>query len=198
MTDAIATVDAPAVDLSGFPSLSEALSSGEAYKSAMKKWETIQKSGWLPASITSPHQCMAIVQHGASMGMDAWESLQCLQIVQGRPSFHAATLRGLIESRYPGQMQVVECTAERCTIKVKVRDVETGEWTFATETWGESESKKAGLFGKNMHAKYPADMNFARCISRVQKHHLPICKAGDVWITELIEPKAEPQGLGDL
>ena len=182
--------------ISTLPTMAEALSSPDAYALAQRRWGDIIKSGWIPAAIKTPMQCMAIVKHGESVGLDAWESLRALQLVQGNPCLKASALGGLLRKRYgPDCYTVLRSDDEACEIKVKVKDPETGEFIYPIVSFTSADVKRAGL--GNLHNKFPASMKFARAITRVERRYLPLT-SGEIWITELVEPKAAPTTLGEV
>lgn len=183
--------------LAKLPTMSEALADPEAYRRADQQWRDIVGTGVLPAAIKSPMQAMAIIETGRSMGLGPWEALRSLQIVKGNPCFKAATLGGLIKKRYGDDCYaVIEASDTACRIKVRQKDPETGGYLFPMVEFTAADAKRAGL--GNLHAKYPASMLFARAITRVEKRYLPIGGGSEVWVTELVQPKAQPQTLADL
>jgi len=183
--------------LAALPTMSEALSSPESYKRAQLQWSEIVATNVLPAAIKSPMQAMAIIETGRSMGLDTWESLRGLQMVQGTPCLKAAALGGLLRKRFGQDCYVVlRSDDEVCEIKVKVRDPETGEFAYPMVRFSASDAKRAGL--GNLHNKYPASMLFARAITRVEKRYHPIGGGSEIWVQELVEPKAAPTTLGEV
>lgn len=186
------------------PSYREAMADADAYKRATSQWQDVISSGWLPSHIKNPKQAMAIVEHGRSMGLDAWESIGALQLVQGNPTVKANKLRALIEKRHPGKMAVIKSDSSACVIRVAQDDPVSGETIPVDVSFTIEDAREAGLTsGKNPNwKKYPADMLFARCITRVEKRFLPI-GSGAVWVAELVDDHAkqnakQPRTLGDL
>lgn len=166
-------------------------------KETYSQWQQILQAGVLPDTIKNPLQAMQLVETGRTIGLDPWEALNSLQIVKGRPCLRAPMLAGLLAKRYGDDaFTVTRSDAEVCEIKIKKTDPETGKPIFPVVRFTMEDAKRAGLSGPSW-TKWPADMLFARAITRVEKRHLPLFKGREVWVEEAVVIE-KPQTLGDI
>ena len=122
----------------------------------------IVKSGLAPQHVKTPEAALVIMRQGHQLGIDEFTALNHMFVVGGKPTSLASLLHTLILRDHGGDgIQVVESTAQRCELRCKRRDSSH----VATIVYTMDEAKQAGLTGGNW-AKYPADMLFARAVSR--------------------------------
>lgn len=126
--------------------------------------EIIVKSGMAPAHIKTAEAAIVVMRYGAQLGVDEFTALQNMYVIGGKPAAMAKLLHSLILRDHGGDaVQIVETNAERCVLRCKRRD--TSNVTEVAYTYAEAEA--AGLPKKNaVWLQYPADMLFARAISR--------------------------------
>lgn len=199
MSEAIAVVE---TELAGMKPqeffISECIKSESAFKLAARRLSIIIETGLLPDNIKTPQQAMVAIEYGADMGMGLLESLRSVQVVKGHPCLKAGAIGSLIKKRFGADAFVVDrCDNTGCVIRVKQLD-QGGEVQWAVVEFLEADAKAAGLFGSGMYKKYPADMYYARAISRVMKRHFQHLGTGEIWVAELVDRKPLPTGLGDV
>lgn len=126
--------------------------------------EVMIKSGMAPAHIKTAEAALVVMRYGHQLGIDEFTALQNMYVIGGKPAAFAGLLHSLIlRDHGGGAIAVREFTAERVTIECRRRD--TGQTATVSYTFKEAE--QAGITKTNPQwAKYPADMLFARCISR--------------------------------
>lgn len=87
--------------------------------------------------------------------------------IQGKIEISARLMNSMI--RRGGHTMEITSTRERCTIKAKRKD--TGEEHTEVFTW--SMAEQAGLAKGNVWQKYPEDMLYNRCMSRLARRLFP-------------------------
>jgi len=105
-----------------------------------------------------PEKCFAAIYKGASLGLDAWTSLQRIAVVNGRATIWGDTALALV--RKSGLMtkfeeEIVENAngelVARCTVK------RGNEKEYVSE-FNQKEAGEAGLWGRNVWKSYPKRM----------------------------------------
>lgn len=160
--------------------------SPEEAKAKLDRWAQVLKTEALPQNIKSPLQAAVMAAHGAELGLSPLRSLSAIHMVKGKPCLKASEIAALIKERFGSDAYTVKrADAEACVIVSR----DGLEVSFT-----QADAKAAGLTGGNWQ-KYPADMLFARCITRVHKRCYP--HLGPVQVLELEQEyersrKAEP------
>lgn len=127
-------------------------------------------TGFLPASIKTPEQAVAIMLKGQELRVPPMYSLSNIVIVQGKPSCSAELMLALIQRDF-GQraMRVKDSSDQSCTVEYRLSgwdDIQS--YTFTIE-----QAEQAGLFKNAVWKSYPAAMLRARCISAVARMAFP-------------------------
>lgn len=119
------------------------------------------KTGFLPSSIKTAEQAMAIILTGRELGIGMMAALNTINVVQGKPTISPQLMLALIERS--GQLENIEVephngNAMRCTMKRKGR-------TAHTEYFGEEEARALGLLGKDNYKKQAFTMYRWRAVA---------------------------------
>lgn len=128
---------------------------------------------------------------GASMGYSPAESMQGIDIIQGRPAIGAHLRAARVEAAGITWPQMVLndkgcwmplCQYGRPMLQPKI-NAETGEMLATPDgkpvmvqvvvSFTMADATKMGLTGKDNWKKNPHDMLFARCVTRVQRRYAP-------------------------
>jgi hypothetical protein len=115
---------------------------------------------------------------GASMGFSPAESMQGIDLIQGRPAV-GAQLRAARMQRNGYDWTIEQCDAKGCKLTVFRGEKSLGQVSFMEE-----DAKSAGLIGKDNWKKDPASMYFARAITRAQRRFAPGVLSADVLSSE--------------
>ena len=167
------------------------LSSNESYSQIAAKLQAMIDSKALPKGITSPMQAAIMIQHGAKYGLTALEALQSVEMVTGQPSIKARAMGELILRHYgPDAFRIVDLTDEQCVIEC--RPPGTDEVKLLTYTM--AMAKKAGLAGKEMWIKFPAEMLRAKSIRNMKNTYFPAL--GMLQETEILRDAEAQQRRG--
>lgn len=118
------------------------------------------KSGFLPQSIRTPEQAIALMMMGEALNVKPIIALQSINVIQGKPTVSPQLMLALI--RKSGQLQDLTVTDDGSTCKVVM--TRKGE-TPHTETFSMTDAGAMGLAGKDNWKKQPAVMRKWRAIS---------------------------------
>lgn len=150
------TNNAPAVIPQNEVATLEQYANGLQTKLAMAA--TLLKSGLIPKSFTSPEGVLTAILYGQELGLSPMQSLMGINVIQGRPSVDAATIKAKVLMA-GGRIETVTWTDKVCTL-VGVR----GDWKEEV-TYSIEDAKVAGYSSKENWQKQPKAMLYARCVS---------------------------------
>lgn len=131
--------------------------------------KTLLPTGFLPSTIKTPEQAVAIMIKGQELRIPPMYALSNIVVIQGKPAANAELMLALIY-RDHGDDAIIfqETSATSATISYRRRSWKQRQsFTFTA-----ADAKTAGLTGGNW-AKYPAAMLRARCISAVARLAFP-------------------------
>lgn len=123
-------------------------------------------TGFLPTSIKTPEQAVAIMLKGRELGIPPMYALSNIAVIQGKPTANAELMLALIYRDHGDNAIWFEHTdAEYCTIEYRRKNwPDSQAYTFRLQ-----DAKTAGLTGNQTWQKYPQAMLRARCISAVAR-----------------------------
>lgn len=126
-------------------------------------------TGFLPATIKTPEQALAVMLKGREIGVPAMYALSNIAVIQGKPACTAELMLALTY-RDHGDDAIFFTAASGATATTSYkrrhwRERQTFSFTL-------DHARTAGLSGGNW-AKYPAAMLRARCISAVARMAFP-------------------------
>lgn len=132
--------------------------------------QSLVGTGFLPNTIKTPEQAMAIMLKGQELRVPPMYSLSNIVIVNGKPSCSAELMLALIQRDY-GQraIRVKESTDDHCTVEYR----QEGWDDIQAYTFTIQQAEQAGLFKNAVWKSYPAAMLRARCISAVARMAFP-------------------------
>lgn len=151
--------------------------------SMLKFAMSLIKSGFLPASIKSPEQAVAIILTGQELGITPMQALRQINVIQGKPTMSAELMLSLAYSRIPGfRSTIIVSDANKCTVEMQRGSQPAYQHTFTMQ-----EATAMGLSGKDNWKKQPAVMLRWRCISAALRIMVPDAIAG-IYSSEEINP----------
>lgn len=157
----------------------------------MQMGDTLLKSGFLPTSIKTPAQAVAIMLKGWEMGVPAMQAFAQISVIQGKPAVGAELMLARIYDRFPNaDIQVVKRDAEGCHIKAR-RDKKAAYVDFKFEV---EDAKRADLMGKDNWRKWPKNMFYWRAVSDMARAMWPECLAGASHTPEELGAVVDEQG----
>ena len=111
-----------------------------------------------------PGDAAAAMLAGGELGLSPLTSLGAFDVIQGRASARAITLRALVQAQ-GHEMSVIESTTTRCRMKGRRRGA--NEWQ--TVDWTIDRAKQLGITGKDNWKKQPQAMLVARATSELAR-----------------------------
>jgi len=185
-----------------------------------EEWATMKEiskvlltTQFLPDSIKSPQQAVAIILKGRELKIPAMQALSQINVIKGKPTMSAELMLAMIYRECP--TAEVEFTKYTDTeVECKVRRHSKGNWQ--TFSWTMKTAQTAGLASGFSWKKYPRAMLRSRVISEMARAVFPDCIMGCSYTpeemgaavndegeilevepkevkTEYIEPTSEPQ-----
>lgn len=153
---------------------------GSSYEALKEQCSALVKSKFLPSSITTPEQALAIAIKGIECGMPMMQSFSHINVIQGKPTISAEGMNFLIRKNCPdARIDIIERSAERCKIRAARPNAMPCEFEFSME-----DAKKAQLLANPSWQKYPRNMLFARCMSDMARTMFPDCIGGISYTPE--------------
>ncbi len=125
--------------------------------------ESIAQTEFVPAGLRGkPAAITAAILYGREIGLGPIQSLQSIDVIDGRPAVSAEMGRALALAA-GHELFVEESTTTRCV--VRGRRVGSREWV--TVTWTMDDAKRAGLEGRPNYRKHPRRMLQARATAEL-------------------------------
>lgn len=125
----------------------------------------------------------AIIQYGIELGIPPMQALQNINLIHGKPVCNSQLLQALAR-RAGVTWKIIKSDTEICSAEFK-RGEEIAVVSFSLE-----EARKAGLIKQGGGwEKYPADLLFARCMTRGIRRIAPDIILGMYTVDELSEGK---------
>lgn len=162
-----------------------ALPSSSEWRTMVEMAAMLVPTGFLPNTIRTPEQAVAIILKGRELRVPAMHALSSIVVVQGKPVCSAELMLALIY-RDHGDLAVVveESTHEVCRVSYRRPGWDKARsFAFTIE-----DARRADLAGKGTWKAYPQAMLRARCISAVARLAFPDSIAGMYTPEELGAP----------
>lgn len=138
-----------------------------AESSAMSDWQVIceqsqmlLKSGFLPPSIKSPEQALAIILQGRELGIGPMAALNNISIIQGKPTVSPQLMLAMANSTREVEDVQITSSEQGATVTIKRKGRKAH-----TTTFGPKDAKAMGLDGKDNYKKQPATMYQWRAVA---------------------------------
>ncbi len=106
------------------------------------------KSGFLPATIKTAEQCMAIAMMGKELGIGFMESLRSINVIQGKPTVAPQIMLALAYRTGQVESKQVDSNNDRCIFTIKRKGEPAHSYEF-----GKKEATDMGLIGKDNYKK---------------------------------------------
>lgn len=160
----------------------------------LAEWEVIRsqaavlvKTGFLPPSIKTPEQAMAIILTGRELGIGTMAALNSINVIQGKPTVSPQLMMALINRTKELEDLKLEATNDGavCTIKRKGR-------TPYTAKFGPQEAAAMNLSGKDNYKKQPATMYKWRALADAARTIFPDAVLG-LYIPDEMGAEVEPE-----
>lgn len=142
-------------------------------------------SNFVPAGLRGDEGAtLACIMHGQEIGLRPMQSLNSIDMIDGRPALKPEAMRALIiEAGH--SIRFKERTATKAVVAIRRKEWPADEWEEYTYTI--EEATLAGLTKKPNWQKNPADMLVARVTARAARSVAPDVIRGLSYIPEEIE-----------
>jgi len=146
----------------------------------------IANTNFVPKALRGkPAETAACILTGREIGIGPMESLQKINVIDGRPSLASELMRSLV-LRAGHLIEFTMLTDSKVTIRGKRQGSET--WTELT--WTMQDAQRIGVAGKDVWKKYPRAMLSNRATSELCRLIFPDALGGISYTPEEIEDEA--------
>lgn len=144
------------------------------------EWSTMKeqagmliKTGFLPPSVKTPEQVIAIALTGRELGIGMMEAIRGINVIQGKPSVSPQLMLAL--AIRTGQMEKYEMKsgADGAVVTIKRKG-----WPEHVAKFGPAEAKALGLDGKDNYRKQASVMYQWRALAQALRFTFPDAVSG--------------------
>lgn len=148
-----------------------------------------QKDRWLENTHVAQTVAAAILA-GSEIGLSPMQSLQGIDIIEGRPALSALAQRALVQAHGHEvwvHERVADARGHGDRVSVTVRGRRKDSEHIAESTWSLDRARQAGLLGKTNWQNHPEAMCFARASADVCRQIAADVLMGLAYSTEELE-----------
>jgi hypothetical protein len=177
--------------------MTNALTSTEKPVMGSGEWSTMKeqasmliKTGFLPPSIKTPEQVIAIALTGRELGIGMMEAIRGINVIQGKPSVSPQLMLAL--AIRTGQMESYSMKSDPsgATVTIKRKG-----WPEHFAKFGPTEAKALGLDGKDNYRKQASVMYQWRALAQGLRFTFPDAVSGIYTFEEMgADVKVEDDG----
>ncbi len=162
----------------------KALIGAEGMKALQETAKQVFVSGLCPKSVQKWEQVLVIGLYGRELGLPLIRAVNEIHVIDGHPGISAKLMNIKVRENLPAaKVDILEKTAKICRIRFQRSPAhQPVEISYTID-----EAKEANLLFKDNWKKYPADMLFARCFSRMVRQECPEAVHGFVHTPEELE-----------
>lgn len=159
---------------------------------SIQSWDELQaradyfsKSQLIPVALRGkPADVAIILQMGWELGIDPMQSLNGIEVIQGKPCVKPEMALALIRSRVPGALIQIKSEGEKCTV-LMARSKEDAADAYQT-TWDKARAQALGLMDKPNYKSQLATMLKWRAVGDAARTVFPDITKG-LYIAEEME-----------
>lgn len=138
------------------------------------------RSGFLPTSVKTPEQAIAIALKGRELGVAPMQAFAQINVIQGKPAISAELQLALIYRNVPGaKVDFESLTNEGCSLITQRPGHKPVRISF-----DKKDAESAQLLGKDNWKKYPRAMYRSRAISEMARTVYPDAIMGCSYTAE--------------
>lgn len=159
-----------------------ALPERERWNIMREQADILIKSGFLPTTVRTPEQAIAIMMMSEAIGVMPIIGLQSINVIQGKPTVSPQLMLALINRS--GQLEDLQILDDGLGCSVVMKRVGRSAYTAHFDM---DDAKKMGLAGKDNWNKQPATMRQWRAVSAACRVVFPDIIMG-MYLTEELDP----------
>ena len=159
--------------------------SSSEWKVILEQANMLVKTGFLPASIKTPEQALAIILLGKELGIGTMQSFQGINVIQGKPTIAPQLMLALIHQS--GNLDGLEMGDDPVN-KVYTVTMKRKGLKPHTETFSMEDAKKLNLMNKPNWINQPATMRKWRCVAACARVVFPDVTLG-FYTPDEIDPE---------
>lgn len=145
-----------------------------SWQAMLGQAQVLVRSGFLPKSIKTAEQALAVMQTGKELGIGPMQALRSINVIEGKPTMSAELIAGLVLARIPGAvLRVAETTDKLCVVQAARPGQPVTVFRFSWE-----DATRAGINSKHNWKTYPAAMLRARCLTAAARAIFPDATMG--------------------
>ena len=167
----------------------------QTFDDAWRFWQMVAKTDFAPKDFKGkPEACLLAGQHGAELGLGPMQSLQCIAVINGRPSIWGDAALALVQSSLVCEFVWEEVTGDGDAMVAQCQAKRRGYPKPTTVQFSVADAKKAGLWGKSgPWTQYPKRMLQLRARGFALRDAFPDVLKGLITAEEAQDyPKPEP------
>ena len=154
------------------------------WKVLKEQSQMLVKSGFLPPSIKSVEQAIAVALKGHELGLPMMTSFSLINIIQGKPTVSAEGMLALIHTKCKGAViDFIKIEEDCCVIEASRPGAKKHTFKFDL-----NDAKSAGLLSRQQWKQYPRAMFRSRCVSEMARTLFPDAIMGCSYTPEEIAP----------
>jgi len=139
----------------------------------------IAKAGMF--SVKTQEGALTLMLLGQAEGLHPAQSMMDYDLIQGKPCLKSAAMLARFQ-RSGGKVRWIR--SDDVVASAEFSHPSGGSLTI---TWDQNRIEQAGLAGKEMHKKFPAQMRRARCISEGIRAIAPQCIPAGLYVVEEVQ-----------
>jgi hypothetical protein len=130
------------------------------FDDAWRFWQMVAKTDFAPKDFKGkPEACMLAGQHGAELGLGPMQSLQCIAVVNGRPTVWGDAALALVQSSSVCEFVAEQVEGDGDAMVATCEAKRRGYPKSTVVRFSVADAKKAGLWGKTgPWTQYPKRM----------------------------------------
>jgi len=130
------------------------------FDDAWRFWQMVAKTEFAPKDFKGkPEACLLAGQHGAELGLGPMQSLQCIAVVNGRPTVWGDAALALVQSSSVCEFVAEQVEGDGNAMVATCEAKRRGYPKSTVVRFSVAEAKKAGLWGKTgPWTQYPKRM----------------------------------------
>lgn len=175
--------------------MTTALTAVEKPVMAVSEWSTMKeqatmlvKTGFLPPSIKTPEQALAIALTGRELGIGMMEAIRGINVIQGKPSVSPQLMLALAIRTKELESYSMNIVNGEAVVTIKRRG-----WPEHKVTFGAKEATALGLSGKDNYKKQATVMYKWRALAEALRFTFPDAVSG-IYTYDEMGAEMNPEG----